>query len=42
MNTEPRLDYRAATPELAALNLAVVTTNAWNRFGIAFHVVPQP
>jgi AhpD family alkylhydroperoxidase len=27
--------------ELVNLNLAVVAINAWNRFGISFHIVPQ-
>ncbi|MGH8048889.1 MAG: carboxymuconolactone decarboxylase family protein, partial [Chthoniobacterales bacterium] len=27
--------------EIVNLNLAVVTINAWNRFSISFHVVPQ-
>lgn len=27
--------------ELVSLNLAVVSINAWNRFAISFHIVPQ-
>lgn len=35
---EAKLHFSEA--ELVNLNLAVVAINAWNRFAIAFHVVP--